>query len=48
MGYERGICPNAEEVYKGIMSIPLYPAMTDEDVEDVIAAVKKVVENYRK
>lgn len=48
LGYERGICPNAEEVYKGIMSIPLYPKMTDQDVEDVIHAVTKVVENYRK
>lgn len=48
LGYKRGLCPNAEEVYKGIMSIPLYPKMTDEDVEDVIHAVKKVVENYRK
>lgn len=48
LGYEIGLCPNAEEVYKGIMSIPLYPKMSDQDVEDVIHAVKKVVENYRK
>lgn len=48
LGYKRGLCPNAEEVYKGIMSIPLYPKMTDQDVEDVINAVLKVVENYRK
>lgn len=48
LGYEKGICPNAEEIYKGILSIPLYPKMTDQDVEDVIHAVKKVVENYRK
>ncbi len=48
LGYEKGLCPNAEEVYKGIMSIPLYPKMTDHDVDDVIHAVKKVVENYRK
>ncbi len=47
-GYEKGICPKAEEIYKGIMSIPLYPKMSDQDVEDVIHAVKKVVENYRK
>lgn len=46
LGYERGLCPNAEEVYKGILSIPLYPKLTDEDVEDVIHAVKKVVEHY--
>lgn len=48
LGYEKGLCPNAEEVYKGILSIPLYPKMTDQDVEDVIHAVRKVVENYRK
>lgn len=48
MGYKMGICPNAEEVYKGIISIPLYPKMTDEDVRDVITAVKKVVAAYRK
>lgn len=48
MGYEKGSCPNAEEVYKGIMSIPLYPKMSDQDVEDVIHAVRKVVENCRK
>ncbi len=47
LGYEKGLCSNAEEVYKGIMSIPLYPKMTDQDVEDVIHAVRKVVENYR-
>ena len=47
LGYERGLCPNAEEVYKGIMSIPLYPKMTNQDVEDVIHAVRKVVDNYR-
>ena len=48
LGYSEGLCPNAEEIYKGIMSIPLYPRMTDEDVHDVIHAVKKVVENYRR
>ena len=48
LGYKMGLCPNAEEIYKGIMSIPLYPKMTDDDVDDVIHAVKKVAENYRK
>lgn len=47
LGYEKGLCPKAEEIYKGIMSIPLYPGMTDRDVEDVIQAVKKVVEYYK-
>lgn len=47
LGYKKGLCPVAEKVYKGIMSIPLYPRMTDQDVSDVIHAVKKVVENYK-
>lgn len=48
LGYERGICPIAEKVYKGIMSIPLYPKMTNEDVDSVITAIKKIVNYYRK
>ena len=48
LGYRQGLCPNAEEIYKGIMSIPLYPKLTDQDVEDVIHAVKKCIEAYRK
>ena len=48
LGYEKGLCPNAEAMYEGIMSIPLYPKMTDQDVSDVIQAVKKVVDNYKK
>lgn len=47
-GYKKGICRNAEKVYGEIMSIPLYPAMSDQDIEDVIHAVKKVLENYKK
>ena len=47
LGYEKGLCPNAERIYEGIMSIPLYPKLTNQDVDDVIHAVKKVVENYR-
>ena len=48
LGYPKGLCPNAEKLYMEIMSIPLYPTLTDGDVEDVIHAVKKIVEYYRK
>lgn len=48
LGYKKGLCPNAEEIYKGIVSIPLYPRMSDSDVLDVITAVRKVIENYKK
>lgn len=47
MGYRRGLCPNAEKLYEEIISLPLYYGMSDEDVESVIEAVKKIVEYYR-
>ncbi|MBO4912344.1 MAG: UDP-4-amino-4,6-dideoxy-N-acetyl-beta-L-altrosamine transaminase [Butyrivibrio sp.] len=46
-GYKKGLCPEAEKLYNGMMSIPLYPLMTDSDADDVITAVKKVAEAYR-
>lgn len=48
LGYQKGICPNAERLYEEIMSIPLYYSLTDEEVEDVIHAVKKLVRYYQK
>ncbi len=38
-GYEKGKCPNAETYYSRCLSLPLFPAMTDHDVERVIGAV---------
>lgn len=46
LGYEKGLCPIAEEVYQEIMSIPLYPKMTNQDVKDVIHAVTKIASYY--
>ncbi|MBQ0027599.1 MAG: DegT/DnrJ/EryC1/StrS family aminotransferase, partial [Lachnospiraceae bacterium] len=46
LGYKRGICPNAEALYEEMMSLPLYYAMSDEDVDSVIEAVKKLVTYY--
>ena len=48
LGYPKGLCPNAEKVYEGIMSIPLYPRMNNQDVQDVIHAVERIVEFYRR
>ena len=48
LGYEKGLCPNAEKYYNEVMSIPLYYGLTDEDVKDVIHAVKKVAAYYTK
>lgn len=48
LGYQKGLCPNAEAYYQWSMSIPLHYSMTDRDVEDTIRAVRKVVEHYKK
>ena len=47
LGYQKGICPNAEKLYNEILSLPLYYSLTDEDVADVIAAVEKIVAYYK-
>lgn len=47
LGYKRGICPKAEKLYEEIISLPLYYAMSDQDVQDVIGAVTKVAEYYK-
>ena len=38
-GYAPGKCPNAESFYTRSLSLPLYPALTDEDVQRVIQAI---------
>ena len=47
LGYEKGLCPKAEKLYEEMISLPLYYAMTDKDTEDVITAVKKLVDYYK-
>lgn len=46
LGYEKGICPQAENVYEEIITLPLFPKMTEADVWDVIQAVRKVLSFY--
>lgn len=48
LGYPKGLCPNAEKYYEEVMSLPLYYSLTDEDVADVIYAVKKIIAYYKK
>ena len=48
LGYQKGLCPNAEALYDGAITLPLYYSMTDDDVWDVVCAVKKVLNYFRK
>ena len=46
LGHKKGDCPVAEHLYEGLLTLPLYPKMKNEDVHDVIKAVNKVVGYY--
>jgi perosamine synthetase len=45
-GYKGGEFPVAEDAYSRLISLPMFHAMRDSDVEDVIMAVRKVVGHF--
>lgn len=47
-GYRKGDFPNAEDISERTISIPLSPKLSDRDVQDVIHAIKKVLDFYSK
>jgi UDP-4-amino-4,6-dideoxy-N-acetyl-beta-L-altrosamine transaminase len=46
LGYEKGICPVSEQAYEELISLPIFPGMAEQDVQDVIDAVVKVIGHY--
>jgi perosamine synthetase len=46
-GYRKGDYPRAERYYERAITLPIFPKMSDENVEDVIKAVQKVLAHYR-
>ena len=46
-GYSKGQWPVAESAYERLISIPIWAGMNDQDVDDVILAMKKVINEYR-
>jgi dTDP-4-amino-4,6-dideoxygalactose transaminase len=47
-GYRPGQFPGAEAAWSRAVSLPLYPAMSDGDVDDVLTAVADVVRRHRR
>jgi len=45
-GFKGGEFPVAENSYARLISLPMFHAMTDQDVDDVIQAVRKVAGHY--
>ncbi len=48
IGYEMGICPNAEKLYERIITVPLWYGLSDGQQDQVIEAIRKVIRYYRK
>ncbi|MBD8025404.1 UDP-4-amino-4,6-dideoxy-N-acetyl-beta-L-altrosamine transaminase [Ureibacillus sp. Re31] len=48
LGYKKGSLPKAEALYEEIITLPLFPKMTNEDIFDVIEAVKTVITQVKK
>lgn len=46
-GWQPGMFPRADAYFEGEISLPLYPSMTDNDVDDVIEAVLTVSRAHR-
>ncbi|MEO4054182.1 UDP-4-amino-4,6-dideoxy-N-acetyl-beta-L-altrosamine transaminase [Solibacillus sp. CAU 1738] len=47
LGYKKSSMPKAEELYEAIITLPLFPKMSNSDVQDVIYAVKTELEKVR-
>jgi len=43
MGFKAGYCPEAEQYYKEVLSIPMYPALTDTDQDKVIRVLHEAL-----
>lgn len=47
-GFKRGDFPNAEYIFDRIISLPLSPALSKKDLEDVVKAVRKIILYFKK
>ncbi len=47
-GLKENDFPAASAVYKQIISLPIFPDMSDNDVNDVVSAVKEIIGLYKK
>jgi perosamine synthetase len=47
LGYPKGLCPVSEDAYQRLLSLPIFPDMSNQDFEDVIEALHKIISAYR-
>ena len=47
-GYKEGGFPVAEKIYNNLITIPLFPGMSIKDADDVVNAIERIWDYYRK
>lgn len=45
LGYEKGLCPIAEDIYSRIITLPIYPLLKDEEVNKVFNTTINILKN---
>jgi len=48
MIYREGLCPQAEKILSQLITLPCNEYFTEEDVEDIASAIRKVFNYYYK
>jgi UDP-4-amino-4,6-dideoxy-N-acetyl-beta-L-altrosamine transaminase len=46
--YHKGDFPKAENYYSRAVTLPIFPKMSEKDIDDVVSAVTKVINYYKK
>ena len=44
---QEGLCPIADKAYERILSLPIYPTVTEQQISYVIETMKQAVERFR-
>jgi UDP-4-amino-4,6-dideoxy-N-acetyl-beta-L-altrosamine transaminase len=47
MGYKKGLCPRAEDLYSRILSLPIYPTLTDAQQDEVVATLRRILDSLK-
>ncbi|MEM7815640.1 MAG: DegT/DnrJ/EryC1/StrS family aminotransferase [Candidatus Aenigmatarchaeota archaeon] len=45
MGFRKGLCPEAERASREVVSLPVHPALTEKELEEVVKGVKEVLKS---
>lgn len=45
LGYKKGLCPKAEALYENMLSLPIYPGLTDAQQDEVIGILREVLDS---